>query len=56
MGFSQLVPDGFETLYDRKFTNSHVLALQLHDASHHLAIQIVALGLTNIRTTLHNVV
>ncbi len=31
---SQLAPDRFKTLCDRKFSNSYVLSLPLHDASH----------------------
>ena len=31
---SQLAPDHFKTLCDRKFSNSYVLSLPLHDASH----------------------
>ncbi len=75
---SQLAPDRFKTLCERKFSNSYVLSLPLHDASHlfyatkwshQVASEFskatlhaladsksVALGLTNSRTTLHNVV
>ncbi len=31
---SQLAPDRFKTLCDRKFSNSYILSLPLHDASH----------------------
>ncbi len=31
---SQLAPDRFKTRCDRKFSNSYVLSLPLHDASH----------------------
>ena len=31
---SQLAPDRFKTLCDRKFSNLYVLSLPLHDASH----------------------
>ncbi len=34
MGHSQLAPDQFKTLCDRKFSNSYVLSLPLHDVSH----------------------
>ncbi len=80
LGLSQLVPNRFKTLCDRKFSKfvlpvtsvARYIAFVLCDKMvascrlrllkmfqiqrQHLAIQIVALGLTNIRATLHYVV